>query len=363
MIVGVLGAGQLGQMLALAGRRFGIQFRFLAPDADSPAGKYAELIVAGYENELALAHFAEGLDVATYEFESIPASAVRFVAERVPTYPPPIALETAQDRQYEKECFERLKIPTAPFAAVDSMREVREALDKVGIPAVLKSRRLGYDGKGQAVIRSREEIGTGWVKVGGVPSIVESFVKFSRELSIIAVRSLTGEMAFYPLIENHHSEGILRFSLAPAPGVSQEIQHAAEDYATRVLTDLGYVGVLAIEMFETPDGLVANEMAPRVHNTGHWTIEGADTSQFENHLRAILGMRLGSTEMGGAAGMVNVIGREPDLTRLHELSDVHIHMYGKAPAPRRKLGHITVTADDLDGVRQGVARLRNVLTR
>ncbi|MGE5748891.1 MAG: ATP-grasp domain-containing protein, partial [Gemmatimonas sp.] len=182
MIVGVLGAGQLGQMLALAGRRFGIQFRFLAPDADSPAGRYAELIVADYENEAALAHFAEGLDVATYEFESIPASAVRFVAERVATYPPPIALETAQDRQYEKECFERLKIPTAPFAAVDSMREVREALDKVGLPAVLKSRRLGYDGKGQTVIRSREEIGTGWVKVGGVPSIVESFVKFSREL-------------------------------------------------------------------------------------------------------------------------------------------------------------------------------------
>jgi len=243
------------------------------------------------------------------------------------------------------------------------MREVREALERIGVPAVLKSRRLGYDGKGQAVIRTHDEIGAAWVKVSGVPSIVEKMVKFSRELSIIAVRSRTGELAFYPLVENHHSEGILRFSLAPAPNVAREIQAKAEEYATKVLEHLDYVGVLAIELFETPEGLVANEMAPRVHNTGHWTIEGADTSQFENHLRAIVGLPLGSTDMGGAAGMVNVIGIEPDVTRLRELEDVHVHMYGKSPAPRRKLGHITVTADDLDGVRNGVARLRNVLTR
>ena len=363
MIVGVMGAGQLGQMLALAGRRLGFQFRFLSPDADSAVGQFAELIVADYTNEAALAHFAEGLDVATYEFESIPASAVRFVAGRCPTYPPPEALETAQDRGNEKQCFERLDIPTAPFGIAESMREVREILERIGVPAVVKSRRLGYDGKGQAVMRSREEIGNAWVKVGGVPSIVEAFVKFSRELSIIAVRSRTGEHAFYPLVENHHTDGILRFSLAPAPNVSRELQSMAEQYATRVMDDLNYVGVLAIEFFETPDGLVANEMAPRVHNTGHWTIEGADTSQFENHLRAITGLPLGSTEMGGAAGMVNVIGIEPDVARLRELPDVHVHMYGKSPAPKRKLGHITVTADDLDGVRSGVARLRNVLSR
>jgi 5-(carboxyamino)imidazole ribonucleotide synthase len=170
-------------------------------------------------------------------------------------------------------------------------------------------------------------------------------------------------MAFYPLIENHHSDGILRFSLAPAPNVSPDVQKKAEEYATRVMDDLGYVGVLAIEFFDTPEGLVANEMAPRVHNTGHWTIEGADTSQFENHLRAIAGLPLGSTEMGGAAGMVNVIGNEPDVARLRELPDVHVHMYGKTPAPKRKLGHITVIADDLDGVRSGVARLRHTLAR
>jgi 5-(carboxyamino)imidazole ribonucleotide synthase len=363
VIVGVLGAGQLGQMLALAGRRLGFQFRFLSPDASAAVGKFAELVIAEYTNEAALAHFVEGLDVATYEFESIPASSVHYVAEKVPTFPSPLALETAQDRANEKSCFEQLGIPTSPFAVVDSMREVREALERIGLPAVLKSRRLGYDGKGQAVIRARDEIGAAWVKISGVPSIVEKLVKFSRELSIIAVRSRTGELAFYPLVENHHSEGILRFSLAPAPNVAHEIQAKAEEYAKKVLEHLDYVGVLAIEFFETPEGLVANEMAPRVHNTGHWTIEGADTSQFENHLRAIVGLPLGSTDMGGAAGMVNVIGIEPDVTRLRELDDVHVHMYGKTPAPRRKLGHITVTADDLDGVRSGVARLRNVLTR
>ena len=362
MIVGVLGAGQLGQMLAIAGRRLGAEFRFLSPDEHAPAGRYAELIIADYENEAALAHFADGLDVATYEFESIPSKSVRYIAEKVPTFPPPVAIETAQDRLNEKQCFERNRIPTAPFAPVESMSDIRAALDRVGLPAVLKTRRLGYDGKGQAVIRSREEIGGAWVKVASAPSIVEAFVKFQRELSLIAVRSRTGETRFYPLVENVHSEGILRFSLAPAP-VSAELQRAAEEFADRVLTELEYVGVLAIEFFETENGLVANEMAPRVHNTGHWTIEGADTSQFENHIRAILGLPLGSTEMGGAAGMVNVIGLEPKLDRLSDLSDVHVHMYGKAPAPRRKLGHITVTADDMDGVRQGVAKLRHVLAR
>lgn len=363
MIVGVLGAGQLGQMLALAGRHLGCQFRFLSPDADAPAARHAEIIVADYENEAALQHFTEGLDVATYEFESIPSSSVRYVAERVPTFPPPIALETAQDRANEKQCFERNKIPTAPFAIVDSMTEVRQALERIGVPAVLKTRRLGYDGKGQAVIRSREEIANAWVKVAGAPSIVEAFVNFKRELSLISVRSRTGETVFYPLVENHHSEGILRFSLAPAPAVSSEIQAMAAEYATRIMTELDYVGVLAIEFFETENGLVANEMAPRVHNTGHWTIEGADTSQFENHLRAILGMPLGSAEMGGAAGMINVIGHEPNVQRLREVGDVHVHMYGKSPAPRRKLGHITVTADDLDGVRNSVSKLRHALGR
>ncbi len=358
-----MGAGQLGQMLAVAGRNLGFEFRFFSPDENAPAGRFAELVVSDYANEKALAHFADGVDVVTYEFESISADAVKFVSGRVPVYPPLVALETAQDRDAEKSCFERLEIPTAPFAVVKSMNEIRQALDKIGMPAVLKTCTQGYDGKGQAIVRRKDEIANAWVAIKGVRSIVEAWVNYSRELSIIGVRSTNGETAFYPLVENYHSEGILRFSLAPAPSISTNIQALAQEYSRRLMDDLGYVGVLALELFQVGDGLVANEMAPRVHNTGHWTIEGADTSQFENHLRAISGMPLGSTDMGGAAGMVNVIGREPDTRRLQEVADVHIHMYGKVPRPRRKLGHITVTADDLSGVRESVSRLRNALGR
>ena len=350
-------------MLAQAGRRLGIELRFLAPDSESPAGRHAELIVADYENPAALTHFIDGLDVVTYEFESIPIAAVRLIAESKPVRPSVKALETAQDRAHEKKCFEELGIPTARSASADSLREARAALELVGIPAVLKTRRHGYDGKGQAVIRERADLERAWVTVAGAPSIVESFVRFTRELSIIAVRSVAGDVVFYPLVENHHSEGILRFSLAPAPNVAESIQERARDYATKVMAHLDYVGVLAIEFFDTPEALLANEMAPRVHNSGHWTIEGADTSQFENHLLAVTGEELGSTDAHGVCGMVNIIGQEPDVAKLSEIPNVHVHMYGKTPAPRRKLGHITVTADDLDGVRRAVAQVRAVLAR
>lgn len=363
MKVGVLGGGQLGQMLALAAPRVGCTLRFISPDPHAPAGLIAEHIIADYENEAALAHFVDGLDVVTYEFESIPSAPVRSLEDRVPVRPSTKALETAQDRASEKRCFERLGIPTAPFEVVESMREAREALHRIGTPAVLKTRRMGYDGKGQAVIQRPDDLAVAWIRTAGAPAIVERFVSFSRELSIISVRSTSGETAFYPLVENHHDEGILRFSLAPAPAIAEATQRAAEDYATRIMVDLDYAGVLALELFETPEGLIANEMAPRVHNTGHWTIEAADTSQFENHLRAICGLELGSTEMSGAAGMVNVIGREPDVARLRQVDDVHVHMYGKSPAPKRKLGHITVTADDLSGVRTKVGQLRPLLSR
>jgi 5-(carboxyamino)imidazole ribonucleotide synthase len=359
--VGVLGGGQLGQMLALAGRRIGVETRFLSPDPNAPAGMCAELIVADYENEAALAHFIEGLDVVTYEFESIPISPVRSVAERLAVRPPVLALETAQDRALEKQCFERLGIPTARSAVAGSLAEARAALEMVGRPAVLKTRRLGYDGKGQAVIRERSDLERAWVTVAGAPSIVESFVSFTREVSIIAVRSMSGDIEFYPLVANHHSEGILRFSIAPAQNVPASLQAQAEDYARKILQELEYVGVLAIEFFETANGLVANEMAPRVHNSGHWTIEGADTSQFENHLRAVTGMELGSTEVHGVCGMVNVIGVEPNVDRLREIPGVHVHMYGKTPAPRRKLGHITVTADDIEGVLLAIRQVRSVI--
>jgi len=359
--VGVLGAGQLGQMLALAGRRLGVETRFLAPDQQAPAGQYSELIVADYDNQAALAHFVEGVDVVTYEFENIPLETVAQLAEKSPVRPSPKALETAQDRALEKQCFERVGIPTARFAVASSLAEARAAFEMVGRPAILKTRRHGYDGKGQSVIRERSDLERGWVTVAGAPSIIESFVSFKRELSVIAVRSLSGDTEFYPLVENHHSEGILRFSIAPAQNVSTELQTQAEQYARRILEELGYVGVLAVELFDTTNGLLANEMAPRVHNSGHWTIEGADTSQFENHLRAVTGMALGSTEVHGVSGMVNVIGFEPNVARLREIPSVHVHMYGKTPAPRRKLGHITVTADDIDGVVRAVSQVRSVL--
>jgi 5-(carboxyamino)imidazole ribonucleotide synthase len=322
---------------------------------------FAELIVAEYENEAALAHFIEGLDVVTYEFESIPIGPVQSVSERIAVRPSVLALETAQDRALEKQCFERLGIPTARSAVAGSLAEARAALEMVGRPAVLKTRRLGYDGKGQAVIRERSDLERAWVTVAGAPSIIESFVSFTRELSIIAVRSTSGDVEFYPLVENHHSEGILRFSIAPAQNLPASLQSQAEDYAKRILQELDYVGVLAIEFFETANGLVANEMAPRVHNSGHWTIEGADTSQFENHLRAVTGEELGSTEVHGVCGMVNVIGVEPNVGRLREIPGVHVHMYGKTPAPRRKLGHITVTAENIEGVLLAIRQVRSVI--
>ena len=361
MKVGVLGSGQLGRMLALAGEPLGIDFRFLAPHPESPAGQLAEQVVAGYDNAEALAHFTDGLDVATYEFESVPVSAVESIAGRVPVFPPPFALRTAQDRLLEKQCFARLGIPTAKFAAVGSVTELRDAVSALGTPAVLKTRTFGYDGKGQFVIRNRAEVETAWVHLGGVPLILEQFVQFSRELSVIAVRGRNGESVFYPLVENHHSEGILRMSISPAPRVPLEMQDLAEDYAQRVIAELDYVGVLAIELFQSGDDLIANEMAPRVHNSGHWTIEGSATSQFENHLRAILGMELGSTESLGASAMVNLIGKLPDLTRLQKHGDAYVHLYGKTEAPKRKLGHVTVVGADMEHVRQSVARLRSFL--
>lgn len=361
MKVGVLGAGQLGQLLAIAGRSLGTEFRFFSPDGSAPASHFAEQVVAGFENTTALEHFAEGLDVVTYEFESVPLTSIEYLAERVPVYPPPRALETAQDRVYEKQYFRKLGIPTPDFAPVAFITELREALNQVGAPAVLKTRKLGYDGKGQFVVRSAAEIEKAWIHVGGVPLILEKFVEFSRELSIIAVRSREGDYRFYPLVENHHSEGILRLSIAPAPAVSPGLQAQAESFARRAMDDLEYVGVLAIELFQCGEELMANEMAPRVHNSGHWTIEGAATSQFENHLRAITGMSLGGTEANGAAGMLNVIGTVPDLARIQHHADAYVHMYGKQPAPNRKLGHVTVLAADMQGVRNSVADLRRLL--
>jgi len=361
MIVGVLGGGQLGRMLALAGYPLGLRFRFLDVSPSAPAGHLAELHTGDYEDVDVLERFADKLDVVTYEFENVPVASARFLAERVAVYPPARALEVAQDRLTEKSFFQSLDIPTPPFLAVDSETSFHSALERIGLPAVLKTRRMGYDGKGQIVLREPRDAEYAWRVLGDVPQILEGFVPFRRELSVLSVRGRGGATAFYPLVENHHHEGMLRLSLAPAPGLTAQLQSQAEDYARRVLEALDYVGVLAIELFEVDGRLLANEMAPRVHNSGHWTIEGAETSQFENHLRAVLGLPLGSTAAVGHAAMINLIGSTPPPETLLRLPRTHLHLYGKTARPGRKLGHVTVRGRSETEVQERLTRVQAIL--
>jgi 5-(carboxyamino)imidazole ribonucleotide synthase len=309
-------------MLGLAGVPLGLDFRFLDPSPDAPAQAVGELVVGAYDDQAALRRLAADADAVTYEFENVPAPAARAVG----AMPTARALELTQDRLEEKRLFRRLGIPTPAF-------------ESPPMPALAKTRRLGYDGKGQRLIAGLDELGD--------DELAEELVPFRRELSILAVRSTTGETAFYPLVENVHRDGILHSSFAPAEHAPTV---AAEEYARRLLDELDYSGVLALELFESEDGgLLANEVAPRVHNSGHWTIEGARTSQFENHLRAILGLPLGSTETPEPVAMVNLIGETPPLERLLGIDGAHVHLYGKEPRPGRKLGHVTLVGD---GVRR-----------
>ncbi len=339
MTIGVLGGGQLARMLALAGYPLGLDFVFLSPDPQACAAHLGEHICAPYDDERALAELAARADVVTFEFENVPAEVVRRLADRIPIRPSWEALTVAQDRLPEKRLFQELDIPIPPFAPVQKLAELEAALTAIGLPAVLKTRRQGYDGKGQAVLRERHDAAPGWERTGGVPAVVEGFVPFDREVSIIAARGGNGETVFYPLSENRHCDGILRLSICrPA----DPMQRLAEDYARRLLERLDYVGVLAIEFFQVGERLLANEFAPRVHNSGHWTIEGAETSQFENHLRAVLGWPLGSAAAKGISAMVNFIGAMPEPGQVLNLPGVHLHAYGKGPRARRKVGHATV---------------------
>ena len=352
--VGIVGGGQLGMMLAEAGARIGIECTTLDPTPDSPASRVARAIVGAYDDEVALAELAAAADVVTYEFENVPVSSAHFLAERVDVFPPPESLEFAQDRLLEKTLFTEVGLQVAPFAPVSSEEDLDEAMEDVGFPSILKTRRLGYDGKGQVRLTSPDGSPDAWRAVGEVPSILEAHVPFDRELSILGVRGRGGRAAFYPLVENVHRDGILRTSTAPAPGVPSELQDAAERHALVLMERLGHVGVLAIELFDTGDGLLANEMAPRVHNSGHWTIEGAATSQFENHLRAICGMELGPTAPSAFSAMVNLIGSMPDPGVFPNLPGVHLHAYGKQERPGRKLGHVTVVDEDRDALERSL---------
>jgi 5-(carboxyamino)imidazole ribonucleotide synthase len=327
------------------------------------------LVRADFDDTEALVRFAVGLEVITYEFENVPQQTAQTLSRRVPVYPPPLALHVSQDRLQEKTFFRQLGIPTAPFVPIRTRADLDQGLAEVGYPAILKTRRFGYDGKGQCLIRERAAAEQAWQTLtksqrddsSDADLLLEGFVRFERELSQLAVRGLDGSLIYYPLVENHHAEGILRLSLAPAPNLTPELENLARDYATRTLEALGYVGVLAIELFQQGEQLIANEMAPRVHNSGHWTIEGAETSQFENHLRAILGLPLGRTEARGPCAMLNIIGQPPDRRAVLAHPGAHLHWYGKKPRPGRKTGHITLRADTMDTVREGVAKLRSLL--
>ncbi|ESS70462.1 N5-carboxyaminoimidazole ribonucleotide synthase PurK [Methyloglobulus morosus KoM1] len=360
MKIGILGAGQLARMIALAGFPLGLDFIFLDPSVDACANRLGEHLHGDYSDPVLLAQLVECADVVTYEFENVPAQVVDYLAEHTKVYPPAKALEVAQDRWVEKNFFQELDIPTAKFALVSSLEDLAFAMPTLGYPAILKSRTQGYDGKGQVVLKSEADLKSAWEIVQGAPSIVEAFVPFSREVSIIAARSVSGSVVFYPLSENQHQGGILRVAECRA---NDPMQAQAEDYLTRLLNALDYVGVLALELFEVEGQLIANEFAPRVHNSGHWTIEGAETSQFENHLRAILDLPLGSTAAIGNAAMVNFIGGLPEAKEVLAIANAHLHLYGKSPRKGRKVAHVTVRASNSESYRNSLEKLERLATQ
>ena len=280
------------------------------------------------------------MDILTYDVENVAVEALGDIPKNTIFLPPVAALAAGQDRLSEKQLFQTLKIPTAKYRSVDSMPDLEEAIHAIGYPAVLKTRRLGYDGRGQRIIYSPAELGSAFNALGGVPLILEEFIDFTREVSIIGVRNRSGQTAFYALTENRHRDGILRLSIAPYP--DRKLQSLAQKHARRVMQHFNYAGVLTLEFFVKQGKLIANETAPRVHNSGHWTIEGAVTSQFENHLRAILDLPLGDTSPVGCSAMINFIGELPPLADILRISGAHYHDYGKQPRPARKLGHVTL---------------------
>ncbi|OQW78062.1 MAG: 5-(carboxyamino)imidazole ribonucleotide synthase [Proteobacteria bacterium ST_bin11] len=354
MKIGVLGGGQLARMIALAGYPLGLKFIVLDPDPNAGAGGLSEHLLGAYDDPDLLAQLAEKADVVTYEFENVPAHVAKFLSSHTLVYPPAGALAVAQDRLLEKNFFKDLGIRTAPFAPVDSLPDLQKAMPAIGYPAILKSRRMGYDGKGQVVLKSAEALESAWESMQGAASIVEGFVPFQREVSIIAARSPSGAIAYYPLSENQHRGGILRVAECCT---NDPEQATAENYVSLLLEKLDYVGVIALELFDLNGELLANEFAPRVHNSGHWTIEGAETSQFENHLRAILDLPLGSTQPRGYAGMVNFIGGLADDAQLLNIPNTHLHLYDKTPRKGRKVAHATVRADSETAYRDALQHL------
>ena len=365
--VGILGGGQLARMLALAGVPLGLRFQVLDPSADACAGHVAPLLLGGYDDRAVLDELAGRVDVATFDFENVPADAAEHLAASVDVLPNPAALAAAQDRLVEKTLFRSLGIPVPAFEDVTSRESLDAAIASVGAPCILKTRRLGYDGKGQFRIREAADADAAWRALGAqaetVGLILEAFVPFDRELSVVAVRGRGGEFRTWPLTWNWHVDGVLSASLAPPPAVEPELAEAAFAHARRLAEELDYVGVFALELFERDGALLVNEMAPRVHNSGHWTIEGAQASQFENHLRAVLGMPLGATDAIGHACMLNWLGEMPDPAPVLREAGGHWHDYGKQARPGRKVGHATLRADTPEALAAALARVGQALGR
>jgi 5-(carboxyamino)imidazole ribonucleotide synthase len=355
MTIGVLGAGQLGRMLALAGYPLGLDFLFLDKGPGTPAHQVAPSLFGDFTDQALLEELASRCEVVTFDWENVPAAALDVLESRVAIAPPRAALATAQDRLLEKQLFAALRIPTNASAAVDSLADLHRAVAAIGLPGVLKTRRLGYDGKGQFVLRKPGDVDAAWAELGSAPLLYEQLVPFDYEVSAIGVRSRSGEFAMYPLNRNLHQDGVLR--LTRAPWKAPKLEAAARRALRKVMEHFQYVGVLAIEFFVRRGALLANEMAPRVHNSGHWTIEGAVTSQFENHLRAVLGLPLGSTAARGHSAMVNLIGAMPEGAGLLKESGLHLHDYGKVARAGRKLGHITLVEGTAKRAQQRALRL------
>ncbi|MGO4703391.1 5-(carboxyamino)imidazole ribonucleotide synthase [Dyella sp. 2RAB6] len=365
-VLGILGGGQLARMLALAAAPLGVKTLVVDSAPDACAAQVAPLLAADWTDYAALEHFARQVDVVTFDFENVPAATAHWLAERVAVFPAPRALAVAQDRLAEKTLFRECGLETPAFMAVDTRAELDRALATVGAPAILKTRRLGYDGKGQFRLRSVADADAAWAALGAQAAahglILEAFVPFERELSVVAVRGRDGDFRTWPLTQNWHTDGVLSLSLAPAPAVDG-LQERATALARTLAERLAYVGVFALELFVKDGQLLGNEMAPRVHNSGHWTIEGALTSQFENHVRAVLGMPLGDTSARGLSAMFNWIGELPDAAPVLRAIDGHWHDYGKQPRPGRKVGHATVCAVDAASMTQRLAAIAGALGR
>ncbi|MFK8017345.1 MAG: 5-(carboxyamino)imidazole ribonucleotide synthase [Gammaproteobacteria bacterium] len=340
--LGIIGAGQLGRMMALAGYPLGVDFRFLDHATDTPGGQVGDIVVGEFTDEAKLSELAKSVDVLSFDVENVSADLIRRITRDRPFYPPVDALATAQDRLSEKTLFVELGIATPLFFAVDSVADLDAAAQHVGLPLVLKTRRLGYDGRGQKVVRHAADLTEAFASLPDQPLIAEQFIEFDKEVSAIGVRSPGGDSAIYPLSHNVHCDGVLHYTTAPADDPALIDQ--ARSIIQSLLAHFNYTGVLTIEFFVKDGQLIANEIAPRVHNSGHWTIEGAVTSQFENHVRAVLDMPLGSTAPREHSAMINFLGQMPDRDAIMKIPGAHYHDYGKTPRPGRKIGHCTVVS-------------------